>query len=209
MKLLIQNLILQLMIATAISQIGLNLLTISQASWTSEQYRRMYEAGVLSDDDRVELLMGKITEMSPIGRFHAACVMRLQKIFIPKLISNYSWRTENPIVLPDNSEPEPDFALLKHRDDDYVSGHPAVDDVLLVIEVADKTLLKDREVKASIYASAGIAEYWIVNLIDRQLERYEQPISEVGSYELSQVSGEKDSFDHPILGEVIVANILP
>ncbi|MEO0732347.1 MAG: Uma2 family endonuclease [Bacteroidota bacterium] len=135
-----------------------------------EDYHKMIDIGILGDEDRVELLDGKIIEMSPIGPFHAACVSKLAKFFFRHIANDYSCRQEQPITITVGSEPEPDFIVATYRKDEYATGHPHPQDIHLLIEVADKTLERDRTAKAIIYARAGIPEYWIVNLIDRQLE---------------------------------------
>lgn len=197
------------MTATAISPDVVNKLIADQISWTSEQYQQMITAGILTEDDRVELLFGKITEMSPIGRFHAACVRKLNDLVYQQLFGKYSFSFENPIVLTDDSEPEPDFALLMFREDHYAAGHPKTEDVLLVIEVSDHTLIKDRTVKSAVYANAGITEYWIINLIERQIEVYTEPSSTVAEYKTSVIYQEQDKIEHEILGEFSVLNLLP
>jgi Uma2 family endonuclease len=84
-------------------------------------------------------------------------------------------RCQDPISLPNNSEPEPDIVIARLRSDDYINSHPSPADIILVIEVADSSIKFDRDTKAPLYAAAGISEYWIVNLIDDRLEIYRQP----------------------------------
>ncbi|MEM9837407.1 MAG: Uma2 family endonuclease [Bacteroidota bacterium] len=184
-------------------------LLIEQIDWTSEQYQKMISVGILTEDDRVELLLGKITEMSPIGKAHAACIRILNDYVYERLYGQYSFSFENPILLPNNSEPEPDFALLTYREDRYASGHPTAVDVLLVIEVADHTLEKDRVVKSAIYADAGIAEYWIINLVDRCIEVHTEPLAADLKYGTCEVYEEKEALTHSVFGAVEVASLLP
>ena len=138
------------------------------------EYYQMAKAGVLKPDDRVELLEGEIIKMSPIGSPHAACVARssdaLRRITKRATII---W-VQNPVRLNDFSEPVPDIALLKPRKDFYAARHPTPADVLLIIEVADTTLLKDRNVKVPLYARAGIPETWLVNLPKQLIEVYSE-----------------------------------
>src|SRR5207249_12101922 len=132
-----------------------------------EEYYRMAETGVLKPDARVELLNGEIIDMSPIGPFHGGLVNRLTRLF--NKLSKGLWlvSSQNPLRLDDHSEPEPDVMLLKPATDDYTSRHPQPEDVFLLVEVSDTTLDYDRENKLPVYGSAGIAEVWIVNLVDR------------------------------------------
>lgn len=143
--------------------------------FTTEQYHLMHEAGVFAEGDRLELINGEITEMSPIGRKHAACVARLTKVFELKLGDRTIIWSQNPIRLVDNSEPQPDLAILKLRSDFYEDSLPIPTDILLIIEVADSTLTYDRETKMPLYASAGIPEMWLFDLNRKIIEGYSQP----------------------------------
>lgn len=169
----------------------------------------MIEVGILGDEDHVELLDGKIIEISPIGRFHASCVRNLITFFVPRLVGKFTCSPEQPISIADGSEPEPDFVIATYREDNYASGHPVPADIQLLIEVADKTLARDRSVKASIYARAGIPEYWIINLIDRQLERHTAPDAENGLYGKVQIIEEAGTLTHALTGEVTLLTLLP
>ena len=157
---------------------------IAKHWFTVAEYNRMGETGILSEDDRVELIEGEIFEMSPIGRRHAACVDRLTELFSEKLQRKAIIRVQSPIVLNDYSEPQPDVALLKRRADFYEQSLPLPDDVLLIVEVADTTLESDRQIKVPLYARSGIAEVWVVNLADEQVEVYTQPAN--GVYQSQQ-----------------------
>ena len=143
-------------------------------------YEQMIDLGILTENDRVELIRGEIIEKMSIGEFHAACVKRLNRLFNIRLAAQVCVGVQDPIRLAD-SEPEPDVALLVPRDDDYAASHPEPDDILLVIEVADASLDFDRHVKGSIYAENGIVEYWILNVLDHTLEVYRNPQS-TGQY---------------------------
>ena len=144
--------------------------------FTVDDYHRMGEVGILSEDDRVELLAGAIVEMSPIGPLHAGTVNRLTTLFSSRLGSRAIVGIQNPLQLrPEASEPQPDVALLRQRDDFYTRAHPEADDVYLVIEVADTSVEKDREVKFPIYASAGIPEAWLLNISEESLEVHRYP----------------------------------
>ncbi len=146
---------------------------------TVDEYERMGEAGIFHPDDRLELLEGEIYEMSPIGSPHAACVTRLHELLTLKYANKLSVISQNPIRLNDFSEPQPDIALVRRREDFYQHGHPTPADVLLIIEVADSTLESDRSYKIPLYARAGIAESWLVNLPEEQIEIFATPTNSV------------------------------
>jgi Uma2 family endonuclease len=148
--------------------------------FTSDAYHRMAEAGIFSPEDRVELIEGEVIRMSPIGRYHAACVNRLNSILHRKLGALAIISVQNPIRIGIFSEPQPDIALLKLRDDFYLAEAPTEEDVLLLIEVADSSIEFDREVKIPIYARANIPEVWIVSLPEEQVEVYSHPVQ--GTY---------------------------
>ena len=135
----------------------------------------MAEAGILTEDDRVELINGEIIRMAAIGSRHAACVSRINALFSRLLAGHATISVQNPVRLGDLSEPEPDLALLLPREDFYAGAHPGPGDVLLLIEVADSSLDFDRQTKVPLYATAGIAELWIVNLAQRQVEVFRGP----------------------------------
>jgi len=139
------------------------------------EYYRMAEVGLLSPDDRVELIEGEIVEMSPIGRTHAGTVNRSSAFLNRTLGDTVIVSIQNPVRLDDFSEPQPDIALLRPRDDFYSNSHPAPEDVLVVIEVADTSLDYDRNVKLPLYARAGIPEAWLMVLAKDVIEVYSQP----------------------------------
>jgi Uma2 family endonuclease len=134
----------------------------------------MVETGILSEHDRVELIRGEIVQKITVGPAHAACVNALNRILGELLTNRAVLSIQNPVRLP-QSVPEPDVALLVPRADQYRKSLPTGADVLLVIEVADSPLIVDRSEKLLDYAEAGIAEYWIVNLIGNVVEVYRQP----------------------------------
>jgi len=155
------------------------------------QYHQMSEAGIFSENDKVELINGEIIEMSPIGRRHTACVNRLNSVFSQLLGKKVIVAVQNPILLNNLSEPEPDIALLKPRTDFYESGHPQPQDIFLLIEVADSSLEYDRDVKIPLYASSGITEVWLVDIYQQVIIVYRYP-SENGYRDIQTLSrGEK------------------
>lgn len=129
------------------------------------EYRRMGEAGILHEDDRVELIEGVLVEMAAVGGPHIGVVIRLNRLLPPLVAGRAEVSVQNPVRLGDHSEPEPDIALLRPRADDYGSGLPPLaEDVLLLIEVSDSTLRYDRTVKQPLYARHSIPEVWVVDL---------------------------------------------
>lgn len=138
------------------------------------EYHRMAEAGILTEDERVELLNGEIVQMSPIGSRHAGCVNGLTEIFVQRLAGRAVVSVQNPIELGEDSEPQPDVMVLKWRPDRYRGSLPKPEDVLLVVEVADTTADFDRKFKIPIYARAGIPETWLMDLELEQIEVYQQ-----------------------------------
>jgi len=143
--------------------------------FTVDDYHRMVEAGILSDDDRVELIDGEIIEMVAIGSRHAACVDRLARLCSAGVRNRAIVRVQNPILLSEHSEPQPDLALLRPRRDFYAAGHPGPQDILLVVEVADTSAETDREIKLPLYARAGIPEVWVVALAETHVEAHRKP----------------------------------
>ena len=132
--------------------------------FTVDEYYRMVEAGILHEDDRTELLEGKIIEMAAMGSRHAGCINKLNKRFSRQLDDQAVISIQNPVRLSLSSELQPDVMLLRPRPDDYAESHPEPADVLLLIEVSDTTLRYDRDTKLSLYAKAGIPEVWIFDL---------------------------------------------
>lgn len=148
---------------------------VLRRTFTVEEYHEMARAGILSEDDRVELLEGEIIEMAPIGPRHTACVKRLNRLLSRKVNDRALVSVQDPIHLSDCSELEPDLALLHPRPDFYIHAHPEPEDVLLVVEVAETSAEYDRERKIPAYGRAGIAEAWLVDLADEIIEVYSAP----------------------------------
>ena len=140
--------------------------------FTVSEYENMIALGILKEDARVELIHGEIVAKMPIGDAHIACVDRLTRLMFLAVGDRATVSIQNPVRLPD-SEPEPDLVLKRPRKDFY--GKPGPPDILLLIEVAETSLEDDREVKGPLYAEAGVAEYWIVNLVDGCLEVHRDP----------------------------------
>ncbi|TVR11688.1 MAG: Uma2 family endonuclease [Phormidium sp. GEM2.Bin31] len=160
--------------------------------FTVKDYHKMAELGILHPDERLELIDGEIFKMSPIGRRHAGYVNLLSRFFLELLSSNQAViQIQNPIILNDLSEPEPDVSLLKPRQDQYFSGLPQAADVYLLIEVAESSLESDRSEKLPRYAAAAIPEVWLINALTHQLECYRHP--ENGRYREYQTLERGDS----------------
>jgi len=143
--------------------------------FTTEDYHRLIELGFLGEDDHLELIHGELIQMAAKGMAHETCIRRLLRQ-LPLLIQNRATlQCQSPILLSFDGEPEPDFAIVQNRLDDYVTGHPTSPDIFLVIEVADSSLDYDREIKLPLYAEAKIPDYWLFNLPEHYLEAYSQP----------------------------------
>lgn len=140
-----------------------------------EEFHQMGETGILDEDDRVELIEGKIVSISPIGMPHALCVANLSELFIEKLRRHVRVWAQNPLRFGQDTELYPDVVLLKRYAGGYNQEVPTPDDVLLIVEVADTTLRSDRKVKLPMYAKWGIQEAWIVDLKKGVIEVYSQP----------------------------------
>ncbi|MGF1939198.1 MAG: Uma2 family endonuclease [Nostoc sp. ChiQUE02] len=151
-------------------------MSIAQAKrFTLHEYHRLGQLGFFHEDDHVGLINGEIIEMASKGTAHETCLRNLLRE-LPKLVGDRATlQSQAPIVLPPNSEPEPDFAILQNRDDNYLYGHPQPADVLLVMEVSDSSLAYDQDVKIPLHAQAGITDYWIFNLFDNYLKAYIEP----------------------------------
>ena len=143
--------------------------------FTVTDYARMRETGILSEDDRVELIDGEVRVMRPIGPIHAAIVKRLNTLLGRLLPDTVILSVQDPIQFNDYSEPQPDLAILQYREDFYAQAHPVADDVLLVIEVSDTTVEYDRDEKLPRYANANIAEAWLIDVHNFTVEQYLQP----------------------------------
>jgi Uma2 family endonuclease len=182
--------------------------------FTVDEYHALGTAGVL-EDDRVELLDGLIVMMSPIGPPHAYAMGRTNRLLESVLPDDWHVRLQLPITLP-SSEPQPDLAVVRGTMDDYALRHPGPGDTGLVIEVADTTLLLDRR-KSLLYAAVLIPQYWIVNLIARQLEVYTNPrrsrknapAKYRSEHKFSESDKVKLSLGSRTIANVVVRDLLP
>jgi Uma2 family endonuclease len=158
--------------------------------WTVEDYHRMLGAGILSPEDRVELLEGQIVEMVPQNPPHASRIDDGGDYLKALFAQRAKVRVKLPVTLAPGSEPEPDFAIVRPDPNRYRDRHPGPQDILLLIEVADATLTRDRTHKAAIYAKAGIPEYWIIDLPQRQMIALQNP--QDNTYQQEQILGAND-----------------
>jgi Uma2 family endonuclease len=140
-----------------------------------DDYYRMAEVGILDPEARVELIDGEIIDMPPPGSPHAGTVTYLSEVLFRAVEGKATVRVQNPVRLSRYSEPQPDLALLRRRDDFYRERHPQPDDVLLVVEIAASSLRFDRKKKVPLYARHGIPEMWLADLGGRRLVRYRAP----------------------------------
>ncbi len=146
--------------------------------FTVAEYHQMAQAGILGEDDRVELIEGEIIAMNPIGSRHAAAVARLTRLLVEGAGGRALVWVQNPVQLDPCSEPRPDVALLRPRPDHYATAHPGPGDTLLIVEVADTSADYDRQVKVPLYARAGVPEVWLVDLDAQTVEIYRRPSPE-------------------------------
>lgn len=164
--------------------------TGEQRLFDTREYHLMIEIGIIREGDRVELVGGEILEMAAMGSKHYGCIAKLNALLTETLGRTVVVAIQGPVRLPDSSEPEPDVALLKPRDDFYARALPTPEDTLLVVEVSDTTLRYDREVKLPLYARAGIPEVWIVNLPAATVETHSRPVT--GKYrEMTRAKSEE------------------
>jgi Uma2 family endonuclease len=143
--------------------------------WTVKEYHKLGEMGFFHPEERVELLSGNIIKMSAKGTAHTSATRRTASVLHNLLGNQAAVYNKDPIALDDNSEPEPDIAVVRIDPFDYATHHPTPSEVYLIIEVADSSLTFDREIKAKIYARSGIADYWVLNVGDRQLHVFREP----------------------------------
>lgn len=140
-----------------------------------DDYHRMGQAGILTENDRVELIDGEILAMTPIGPRHNAAVNRATRTLVRAVGDDAIVQVQGSVRLDRFNEPEPDFVLLHPRDDFYASQLPGPQDILLVIEIAESSLPYDRDVKAGLYATSGVREYWLADLDAGIVWRFRDP----------------------------------
>ncbi len=178
---------------------------VTRRLFTVHDYHRMAEAGILHEDDRVELIEGELVEMAAIGSRHFTCVNTLTHLLVRSLGDEYIVSVQNPVRLDERSEPEPDLTVLRARD--YRDSLPGPEDVLFLIEVSDTTLSYDRNVKLPLYARSGISEVWVADLAGETVERHTGPSGEI--YRHLERSRRRETLTSSILpGLVFDVNVL-
>jgi Uma2 family endonuclease len=175
---------------------------VRQRRFTLAEYHRMIETGILGEDEHLELLEGEIVQMSPQDKPHARALTKLTRWFVRSLGDEYAVRPQLPLTLSD-SEPEPDLAVVRAEEDAAAERHPRT--ALLVIEVADSSARRDLEVKARIYARAGIPEYWLVLVKQRAVEVLSDPDSAAGVYR----SARRHSDDSTVAPAAFAGLVIP
>jgi Uma2 family endonuclease len=169
----------------------------------------MAEAGIFDPSERVELLEGKIIWMVAKGTAHRSAVGRTYKL-LERRIGNQAWiAIQDPVKLNERSEPEPDVAVVKIDPLDYADHHPTPDEIYFIIEVADSSLKLDTEIKAKAYSQAGIKDYWVLDVVKRELIVFRNPTPE--GYQNQEIITERQKIsplDFPDL-EIVIAEMLP
>ena len=142
----------------------------------------MDEAGVFCENDRVELVDGEIVDMAPIGSYHNSCVTTLTHIFVRAVPEGVRVQVQGAVRMDESTMFQPDLAILRSREDNYVESNPTPEDVLLIIEVSDSTVAYDRNVKLPKYAQAGVPEVWLANLPHGFIDKFVDPDTATGRY---------------------------
>jgi Uma2 family endonuclease len=181
-------------------------LELARRRFTVADYERMVETGILTEDDRVELIAGEIVEGAAMGGRHVECVGRTNGLLHRQAGDGVIVHSQSAIRLSNDGEPEPDLVVV--RDRDYEGELPTADDILLVIEVADSTLHTDRQVKLPLYAAAGIPEAWLFDLTGETIERHTEPVN--GRYTLIAVAGRGQELASTVRPSITIpASIIP
>lgn len=178
---------------------------VTTKRFTLAEYHRLIKLGFLTKDDRVELIRGELVQMAAKGTSHSVCNTKLVRE-LDRLVGDRAVvRGQEPIILPADSEPEPDVVIAKGQPDDYLSNHPYPKDILLVIEVSDSTLEYDQTAKLFLYAEDQIQDYWIANLVANQLERYSQPYQDTQGnfgYRMKQIALRNETVTIPSFSDL-------
>jgi Uma2 family endonuclease len=158
---------------------------------TVDEYNRMIEAGIIREDETVELLDGQLVALTPQGWPHARVLQRLTKLLVMTLDDDYEVLCQLPVILGDYSEPEPDLAVIRAKDLPPPEGHHPTG-ALLIVEVSRTSFALDRGIKGAIYARAGVPEYWIVDVDERRVEVHRDPDTSHGRYRDVRIVGAED-----------------
>src|ERR1051326_6856935 len=181
--------------------------------WTRDDFHRAIDLGVLTENDRIELINGELYEKFPQKRPHSFAIQLLAEALQASFGTQFHIQQRFPVGVGIDGEPEPDIAVIRGSFRDYVNEHPTEKDVALIVEVSDWTLRMDRRLKGEMYARAGIPEYWILNLQNRHIECYREPTLEEDDswyYRAITLYREKDNLK-PVLAKrnVKVSKVLP
>jgi Uma2 family endonuclease len=187
---------------------------IGTRKWTRLEYERLVEAEILGPEDRIELLGGHMIVKEPQYSPHATAIQLVQRTLDRAFGPSWSVRSQLPIALAEDSEPEPDVCVVRGDPRDYRDAHP--ERPVLIVEVSLSRLAFDREHKGSLYARAGITDYWIVNLADRRVEIYREPMADGAAsfgwrYGRSVTLGPDERLSPlaALAAEIAVADLLP
>lgn len=182
--------------------------------FTVDEYRQMAEAGILTENDRVELLEGWIISKMTLNPPHNGALDLLEQAIGELVPDGWRMRSQRPITTSD-SEPEPDLTVVRGNVRSFTARNPRPDEIGLLVEIADSTLATDRGIKARLYARAGVSVYWIINLKDRQLELHSDPSGPIESPQFGsrEVLGPDDEVSFVLegkeLGRIAVRDLLP
>lgn len=179
------------------------LTAVKKKLFTVDDYYAMARAGIIGEDDRVELIEGEIIQMAAIGSRHQAVVDRVTRLFVTRTGDRAIVRVQGPLRLARITEPQPDLQLLAPRDDFYAAAHPSQYEALLVVEVADTSLRFDRNEKAAIYARRGVRELWIIDLTGERILVRRTPSADGYGESLSVTRG--DSLSPEAFPDIIVS----
>lgn len=179
-----------------------------------ERYHEMIAAGLLTEDDRLELLEGYLVEKMTVNPPHAFVTETIREAITAILPDLFFVSSQQPVTMPD-SEPEPDVLVVKGKRRDFIQRHPMPAEVALLVEVADSTINQDQNWKKRIYGRAGIVTYWIVNLPERQIEVYTQPSGPTAQPTYHHMVTYRETDNVPVflggeqIGVLSVRNLLP
>lgn len=160
---------------------------------SAAEYQQMIEIGIFHEDERIELIEGRIVQMAPKNLKHALATTRTNRFFQKHIGDRALIRIQDPILLNDFSEPEPDVVLVAPPDERYLENHPKPEDILFVLEIADSSLPYDRDVKCPLFAQNGIRQFCLLNLQSRELEDFREPGP--NGYRSKQTFTEEQSFN--------------
>ena len=168
--------------------------------FTTDDFHKMAEVGIFTEDDRVELIDGEIFRMTPIGGEHVDAVGRVNRLVVKAAGDDRIVHTQSSLALPPHGEPKPDFYVVQDRD--YAGKLPQAEDVLLVVEVSDTSLGRDRHTKLPMYAGAGIPEAWLVDVNSKRIERHTEPLN--GIYRSIRIVEQGERLESTILSGLVM-----